>query len=52
MGICLIASEGIAAILIRGCICVVVPNVIFFLSFRKREEFVEAKALVLRLLKR
>jgi O-antigen/teichoic acid export membrane protein len=52
LGICQICSEGIPAILVRGCICVVVPNVIFFLAFRKREEFAEAKALVLRFLKR
>ena len=52
LGICQICSEGILAILVRGCICVVVPNVIFFLAFRKREEFSEAKALVLRFLKR
>ena len=52
LGICQVCSEGIPAILVRGCICVVVPNVIFFLAFRKREEFAEAKALVLRLLKR
>lgn len=50
--ICQIASEGIAAILIRGCICVVVPNVIFFLAFRKREEFADSKALLLRVIKR
>lgn len=52
LGICQICSEGIPAILIRGCICLVVPNVIFFLAFRKREEFADAKALILRVLKR
>lgn len=52
LGICQIASEGIAAILIRGCICVVVPNVLFFLAFRKKEEFADAKALILRVLRR
>ena len=52
LGICQVASDGISAILIRGCICVVVPNVIFFLAFRKREEFADAKALLLRMLKR
>lgn len=49
---CQVASEGILAILIRGCICVVVPNVIFFLTFRKREEFADAKTLLLRAIKR
>lgn len=52
LGICQICSEGIPAILIRGCICIVVPNVIFFLAFRNREEFADAKALILRVLKR
>lgn len=52
LGICQICSEGILAILVRGCICVVVPNVIFFLAFRRREEFADAKELVLRILKR
>lgn len=52
LGVCQIASQGIAAILIRGCICVVIPNVIFFLAFRKREEFADAKALLLRVIKR
>lgn len=52
LGACQVVSEGIAAILIRGCICVVVPNVIFFLAFRKREEFADAKVLLLRVLKR
>ena len=52
LGICQVASEGILAILIRGCICVVVPNVIFFLAFRRREEFADAKALLLRVIKR
>lgn len=52
LGVCQVVSEGIAAILIRGCICVVVPNVIFFLAFRKREEFADAKALLLRVIKR
>lgn len=52
LGICQIASEGIPAILIRGCICVVVPNVIFFLAFRRREEFRQALQLAKKLLKR
>ena len=52
LGICQIASEGILAILIRGCICMIVPNMIFFLAYRKQKEFAEAKALLLRVLKR
>lgn len=49
---CQVVSSGILAILVRGCICMVVPNVVFFIAFRKREEFSEAKALVLRVLRR
>lgn len=52
LGACQIASEGIWAILIRGCICLILPNVIFFLCMRKQEEFADAKALLLRVLKR
>ena len=52
LGACQVVSEGIMAILVRGGICAVVPNVIFFLAFRKHEEFAQAKQLVLRLLKR
>lgn len=52
LGICQIASEGIPAILIRGCICVVVPNVIFFLVYRRQEEFAHAKRLAMKFLKR
>lgn len=52
LGLCQICSEGIWAILIRGCICVIVPNVIFFLTFRKREEFAEVKIMAMRILKR
>ncbi len=52
LGICQIASEGIAALFIRGIICIVIPNVIFFLAFRKQEEFSQALQLVQRVLKR
>ena len=52
LGMCQIASDGILAIIIRGCICVVTPNVIFYLFFRKREEFNDVKALLLRLIRR
>ena len=52
LGVCQVCSEGIGAILVRGGICAVVPNVIFYLAFRRQEEFAEAKALVLRLIKR
>lgn len=52
LGACQMVSDGILAILVRGCICVILPNVVFFLAFRKRAEFAQAKELVLRFLKR
>ena len=52
LGICQIVCDGVVAVLVRGCICVVVPNVIFFLCLRKQEEFSDAKALIMRVLKR
>ena len=52
LGICQIASDGVIAILVRGCICIVVPNVIFFLAFHKRDEFAQSVQLVRRILKR
>lgn len=52
LGICQVASDGIAALLIRGCVCIVVPNVIFFLAFHKRDEFAQTVQLVGRILKR
>ena len=51
-GVCQVVSEGIIAILVRGCICVIIPNLIFFLVYRKSEAFSDAKNLALRLLKR
>lgn len=52
LGICQVVSDGIAALLIRGCVCIVVPNVIFFLAFHKRDEFAQTVQLVGRILKR
>ena len=52
LGLCQLAAEGIWGLLIRGGICIVVPNVVFFLCFCKQEEFADARALVIRLLKR
>lgn len=52
LGVCQMAPDGIAAILVRGCICVVVPNAVFFLAFHRREEFAQAVQLVRRILKR
>ena len=50
--ICQIVQEGILALLVRGGICIVIPNLIFFAAYRKREEFNEVKKLVKRILKR
>lgn len=52
LGLCQIVQDGIIALLIRGCICIVVPNIIFILAFRKQEEFTEAKDLLMRLIKK
>ena len=52
LGLCEFAAEGIWGLLIRAGICVVVPNVVFFLCWRKQEEFADARALLLRLIKR
>ena len=51
-GLCQVASEGISAIVIRACICVAVPNAIFFLALRKWEEFGQTMALAKKLLKK
>ncbi len=50
--ICQIVQEGILALLVRGCICIVIPNLIFFAAFRKCEEFEEVKKIAKRILKR
>jgi O-antigen/teichoic acid export membrane protein len=50
--ICQIVQDGVIALLVRGVICLVVPNLIFFAAFCKREEFDEVKKLVMRILKR
>lgn len=52
LGICQIASDGVIALLVRGCICIVAPNIIFFLAFHKRDEFAQIVQLVRRILKR
>lgn len=49
---CMIVNDGILALLVRACICVVVPNMIFLLFFHKQPEFQEAKKLFMRMLKR
>ena len=41
-----IAAEGILAIIVRGVICVIVPNVIYLVSYRNSSEFKSAMELV------
>ena len=50
--ICSFFGEGILAFLLRGVVCVIVPNVVFVgLNFR-RQEFGDTVALVKRIIKR
>lgn len=50
--ICSMLEDGIPAFLLKGCICVVVPNVIFAALNCKRPEFHETMSMVWRILKR
>lgn len=50
--ICSLLSDGIPAFVLKMCICVVVPNVIFALLNCKRPEFHEMMNMVQRILKR
>ena len=50
--LCSVVGNSIPAFLLKGCICVVVPNVIFALLNSKRPEFKEALQFVHRILKR
>ncbi len=49
---CQVVQSGIVAIVIRAVICLVVPNALFLLAFRKRPEFAQAKQLLMRIVKR
>jgi hypothetical protein len=46
--ICSFAPGGVLGLMIRGVICLVLPNAIIILLFRKTEEFRHAKKLLLR----
>ena len=46
--VCSFAPDGIIGLLVRGVICLVVPNAIIILLFRKTAEFRHAKKLLLR----
>lgn len=50
--ICSVLSDGIAAFVLKMCVCVVVPNVIFALLNHKRPEFHDTMNMVQRILKR
>ncbi len=50
--ICSLLSDGIPAFVLKMCVCVVVPNVIFALLNCKRPEFHEMMSMVRRILKR
>lgn len=50
--ICSLLRDGISAFVLKMCICVVVPNVIFALLNSKRPEFHEMMNMVRRILKR
>lgn len=50
--LCNLFSDGIPQLLVRGVICLVVPNVIFVLFNFKRHEFKDTIALVKQILKR
>lgn len=50
--ICSLLSDGIPAFVLKMCVCVVVPNVIFALLNCKRPEFHEMMSMVQRILKR
>ncbi len=49
---CQVVQSGIVAIVVRAVICLVVPNALFLLAFRKRPEFALAKQLLMRIVKR
>lgn len=48
----LLPGEGLLALLGKAAICLVVPNGLFWLIYRRRDEFQYAKGLVARMLKR
>ena len=50
--LCTLPGEGIPAFLIRGCICVVIPNLIFAVLNCRRPEFRETMGMIRRIMKR
>lgn len=47
-GICSFAPNGIPGLFVRALICLVIPNLIIILLFRKKEEYLHARKLVLK----
>lgn len=52
LGVCTMFDDGIWAFLLRGVICIIVPNVIFAVCNFKRKEFEDTMAFVKRIIKR
>ena len=50
LGLCSLFGDGILAFLLKGCICVIVPNVLFAALNHKRPEFRETMIMVQRIL--
>lgn len=50
--LCSLLGDGIPAFLIKGCICVIVPNVLFAVLNCRRPEFRETMSMAQRILKR
>lgn len=50
LGLCSLFGDGILAFLLKGCICVIVPNVLFAALNHKRPEFRETMTMVQRIL--
>lgn len=45
---CWLPFDGVAGLLVRAVICLALPNVLFWLAFRKQEEFAAAKSIYTR----
>lgn len=50
--ICGLLGDGIPALLLRGVVCVIVPNVVFIALNFRRKEFADTTAMLKRILKR
>ena len=50
--LCSLFGDGIGALLLRGCVCVIVPNALFVACNFKRPEFKDTMLFVKRILKR